>query len=297
MITENLPYSPTEPLYARLKIAIRQTIAAGMKPGDQLPTEAELCRQYGVSRITVREAMQVLETEGVVVRRQGRGTYVADERRREPATYFGSLADEFQGQGKGGSSKLVSSESLTADLRISDRLKVAEGSAVFRIRRIRLAYKQPICYQVSYLPRALLGEASQAELRSGSLYPRLERLMGERIDEADEVIEIVIADRYRADRLNVKVGSPLLLVERIVKSHSGRTVEFSRSFYNPKLVCLTLHSQRAPESMEVRRLLYRGAEDGEPVESTLKPKTRAAARPEIKRQRATKDSKPILEES
>jgi GntR family transcriptional regulator len=133
-MTSRLPYSPTEPLYARLKIALRQLIAAGMKPGDQLPTEANLCDTYGVSRITVREAMQVLEAEGVIVRRQGKGTFVADPRPREPAAYFGSARNGSGAHDLDGVGEIISCELLAADLRIAGRLNLAAGAEVYRIR-------------------------------------------------------------------------------------------------------------------------------------------------------------------
>ncbi len=258
-MTTRLPDSPTEPLYTRLKIAIRQMIAAGMKPGDQLPTESALCAKYGVSRITVREAMQVLETEGVIVRRQGKGTFVADERLGEPAAYFGGERDDPSAHDHDGIGEIVSCEILEADLRIAGQLKLAAGAAVYRIRSRRLEGDKPICYQVSYVPHPLLGDLVQAKFAASSLYARLEGALGETIDHARETVDIVEADRYRAQQLNVKGKTPLLLIERVVYSRSGIAVEFSRSFYNPRLVHLTFSSHRFAEAGQARRPLRRGA--------------------------------------
>jgi GntR family transcriptional regulator len=262
-MTSRLPYSPTEPLYARLKIALRQMIAAGMKPGDQLPTEANLCETYGVSRITVREAMQVLEAEGVIVRRQGRGTFVADPRPREPAAYFGSVKDDFGAHDTDGVGQIISCEVLQTDLRIAGRLNLEPGAEVYRIRSRRLKGAQPVCYQVSYVPKPLLGDVGAEGFEPRSLYVRLERALGDTIEEAQEAVDVVVADRYRARQLAVKTGTPLLLIERVVYSRAGIAVEYSRSFYDPHRVSLTFSSRRSTEAGHTRRLLLRRDDAGD----------------------------------
>jgi GntR family transcriptional regulator len=256
-MTSRLPYSPTEPLYARLKIAIRQMIAAGMKPGEQLPTEAQLCDKYGVSRITVREAMQVLEAEGVIVRRQGKGTFVADARPREPAAYFDSARNDFGAHDSDGVGEIVSCEVLAADLRIAGRLNLEVGAEVYRIRSRRLSKGEPVCYQVTYVPRPLLGDAGIKGFEPRSLYARLQQSLGDTIEEAQEEVDVVEADRYRATQLGVKLRTPLLLIERVVYSRVGIAIEYSRSFYNPRLVSLTFSSRRSAQSGHTRRLTLR----------------------------------------
>jgi GntR family transcriptional regulator len=273
-----LPYSPTEPLYARLKVALRQLIAAGMKAGDQLPTEAALCERYGVSRITVREAMQVLEAEGVIVRRQGRGTYVADPRPREPAAYFGSARHGSGAHDLDGVGEIISCEVLEADLRIGGRLDLVPGTPVYRIRSRRLNDGQPVCYQVSYVPQLLLGPVEPDGFEPRSLYARLERALGDTIEEAQEAVDVVEADRYRAQRLGVKLRTPLLLIERVVYSRGGIAVEYSRSFYNPRMVSLTFASRRSAESGQTRRLSLRRADGTDGTDAAFPRAARTATK-------------------
>src|SRR5665213_1049529 len=262
-MTTSLPYSPTEPLYARLKIALRQMIAAGMKAGDRLPTEASLCDTYGVSRITVREAMQVLEAEGVLVRRQGVGTFVADARPREPAAYFGAVKNDFGAHDNDGIGERISFEILRADIRIAERLQLEVGAQVYRIRSRRLNATQAVCYQVSYVSKALLGEIGADGLEPGSLYGRLERVLGDTLEQAKEAVDVVVADRYRAHQLGVRIKSPLLLIERVVYSRTGIAAESSRSFYNPRMVSLPFSSTRSAEAGYGKRLLLRRDERGD----------------------------------
>jgi GntR family transcriptional regulator len=256
-----LAASLVEPLYVRLKMALRDLIGDNLRPGDRLPSEPELCRQYGLSRITVRQALSALESEGVIERYQGRGTFVAAPKRDEPAAYFGSFTEEVAAQGRRGSTRLVSSQLVNADTRVADRLRIPAGDRVFKIRRVRMADRQPICYQVSYVPHGLLSNVAPDEFRRGSLYQRLEAALGEPLYEAEECIEVMRADPYRAGLLQIKTGAPLLVLERLTLTRSGKAVEYNRSFYNGQLVRLSLRSRRAPIPMAVNRLTFRDNEE------------------------------------
>jgi DNA-binding GntR family transcriptional regulator len=252
-----LPPSLSEPLYVRLKVALRDLIGKGMGTGDQLPSETALCREYGLSRITVRQALEALANEGAIERKQGRGTFVAAPKRTEPVVYFGSFTEEVAAGGHRGSTRLVSAEIVRADARVASRLRIQPHHAAWKIRRVRMSDGQPVCYQVSYVPRALLPDVSRTEFRRGSLYDRLERTLGEPLLDAEENIEAMLADPYRAALLDVRVGAPLLVLERVVFSKSGRTVEYNRSFYNALAVRLTLRSKRGSASHAPSRLRFR----------------------------------------
>lgn len=256
-----LPPSITEPLYVRLKIAIRDLIGKGLRPGDRLPSETELCREYGLSRITVRQAFDALAKEGAIERKQGRGTFVAMPKRAEPVVYFGSFTEEVAADGHRGSTRLISAEIIEADARVSNRLRIQPHQAAWKIRRVRMSDGQPVCYQVSYVPQLLLPNAARAEFRRGSLYDRIERTLGEPLSDAEENIEAMLADPYRATLLDLHVGAPLLVLERVVFAISGRTVEYNRSFYNALSVRLTLHSKRGSATHVPSRLRFRSRID------------------------------------
>lgn len=255
-MTTPLPLLPDEPLYVRLKVSLRNLIRTELRPGDQLPSESELCTQYQVSRITVRQALGALENEGAIERRQGIGTFVAAPKRAEPITYFGSVIEELAGQGWSASFRLVSLEVIEADLRVATQLRLTPQTKVVKIRRVWNADRKPMCYQVTYIPHSIL-RPTRTELRRDSLYSRLEEALGEPLHEAEESIEAMLADPYRADLLQIKEGMPLLMLERVVFSRSGRAAEYSRFFYNSQFIKLTLRARRATDFAANGRLAFR----------------------------------------
>lgn len=260
-MARRLPAGPDEPLYVRLKRALRERIGAGLVPGDMLPSEAELCKEYRLSRMTVRLALTALVNEGVVVRRQGKGSFVAEPKRAETFAYFGSFTEEVRAQGRSGGTKLVSFEIIHPDPRVAQKLRLKPGEEVLKIRRVRYIDREPVCYQVSYLARATFPQLSGRELTKGSLYARLEGELGEALVEAEESVEAMLADPYRAKLLGIKTGSPLLVIERLVFSQSGLAAEFNRSFYKAESARMLLRSQRALSATSSYRLSLHDQEE------------------------------------
>lgn len=134
-----------------------------MKPGEQLASESELCREYALRRITVRQALEALANEGAIERKQGRGTFVAVPKRAEPVVYFGSFGEEGAADGRRGSIRLVSAEVVDADAHLRDRLGLEFGRLVWKILRVRVSDGRPVCYQASFVPQALLPNLSRTE--------------------------------------------------------------------------------------------------------------------------------------
>ena len=242
---KRLPPGRDEPLYVRLKRALRQHIGNGLQPDDALPSEFDLCRDYGVSRMTVRLALSALANEGVVVRRQGKGTYVAHPKRGETVAYFGSFTEEVQAQGRSDAARLVSFEIIRPDPRIARKLRIPLDDDVIKLRRVRYVDGEPMCYQVSYLARARFPALDPAEFEGSSLFARLEGTLGEPLVEAEESVEAMRADPFRAKLLGIKTGAALLVIERLVFSRSGLAAEYNRSFYKAESARLLLRSQRA----------------------------------------------------
>lgn len=245
-------HDSAEPLYVRLKEAIRELIGSGMQAGGKLPSETELIETYGVSRMTVRLAMGALEQEGVVVRKQGKGTFVAQPKQVVP--YFGSFLDEMGAQGHSISARLVSFEVAHPAPHVADRLAVDRADYIYKIRRVRALDGHPICYQVNYLPEALFPGLSHKAVSGDPLHATLEGLLEGRLDDADETVDALLADPYRAELLGVEPGAALMLIERLVFDDSGRAMDLDRSFYPGQLARLQLRLHTAPRDTAGHRL-------------------------------------------
>src|SRR5579859_3662471 len=152
MTLEPLSAGPM-PLYQQLKQRLRNEIARGdYKPGDQLPAEPELIQQFGVSRITVRQALSDLEAEGLVIRRHGKGTFVAERRIVQHLVRLTDFVEDMQMAGLSPSSRVLAFTREDADGEIAAALVLPPQTEVARVDRLRLANGQPIAYDTTWLP-------------------------------------------------------------------------------------------------------------------------------------------------
>ena len=156
------------PLYHQLKTVILREIEAGRwEPDAQLPTEDELARRFGVSKITVRQALRDLAVEGFIRREQGRGTFVERRRLQQGPRELTSFTGERRGHGLVPASKVLEQATVPAAPEVATALAIEAGAPVFRLRRLRLADRQPMGIQTAYLPSHLVpGTAARVGSRN-----------------------------------------------------------------------------------------------------------------------------------
>lgn len=217
-------------LYVQLKVAVRDLILTKLKPGDQIPTERELSERYNVSRITVRQAISTLVSEGLLYRERGRGTFVAPPKVQDELNRMKSFTEDMIRRNHKPGTKVISVDIIKPDNRLKGKLQVTESDEVIKVKRLRFANEDPICYQVAYVPRKLCPELIMEDL-SKSLYHIFENRYGLKLVRAVDTVECIVSDRIRARLLNISDGSPLLLIERVAYLESDVPVEFVRSFY------------------------------------------------------------------
>jgi DNA-binding GntR family transcriptional regulator len=218
------------PLWLQLKHALRDLITFDLRPGDQIPTEVQLCDAYSLSRVTVRQAITSLVDEGLLERRQGRGTFVVGPRLAESLgeqEHF--LLTGFDAEGPE-SVSVFSRETVPAPEWIAARLSLAAESAVFKIRKLLTRDAERVAFRTSYIPVEVAPTLLGADLQP-PLSLTLERGFGIPLASAEETIEFIIADAFRAEMLAVAEEHPLILVERVVHCARGSGVECSRTFY------------------------------------------------------------------
>jgi GntR family transcriptional regulator len=204
--------------YAQIVAHIERAIAAGeLGPGDRLPSERELAAEHGVSRMTVRQALQTLESRGLLRRAIGRsgGSFVARPKLERDLRMFSGLSEQLRRQGVAAGARIVSTR---------------EADGAIEIVRVRLADGEPFALERSSFPADRFAGLLGLDL-SGSLYDLLADHFDAAPVRAVERIEPVLADRDEAAVLGVAPGAPLMLVDRIAYDDAGLVVETARDVF------------------------------------------------------------------
>ncbi len=219
------------PLYYQVREDIRRRIEAGeWPPGSTIPSEPELQEIYGVSRATIRQALSELVMEGLLIRKQGKGTFVAPPKIVEPLPRLLSFTEEMRAVGLEPSTRSTKVEVVqTPPRRARETLRLSADEPFLRIERVRCANGQPVVLLVSYLPVSL--GVDPREDFSGSLYELLEGKYGIRLGEAVQIIEAGVADEHTAAELGIEEGEPVLIIRRGTFAKDGRAVEYVEGFY------------------------------------------------------------------
>lgn len=215
------------PLYRRLQGALRDAIADRvLKPHQALPAERDLAEEFGVSRITIRKAVDGLVEEGLLLRRQGAGTFVAGRVEKQFAK-LSSFSEDMAARGRRSHSRWLSRSdgAVTPDEALT--LGLSPGTGVYRFERIRYADDLAMALERSTIPAFGIASASAVE---GSLYAALEAT-GMRPVRALQRLRAVLFDEAQADLLGVAPGSPGLFIERRGFLEDGRTIEMTESWY------------------------------------------------------------------
>lgn len=217
------------PLYFQLSQQLEAAIEHGtLTPGSLLGNEIELAGRLGLSRPTVRQAIQSLVDKGLLVRRRGVGTQVVHSQVKRPME-LSSLYDDLESAGQRPATQVVLNTVVPASAEVAAALGVAEGSDVHRVERLRLSHGEPMAYLCNYLPPDLL-ELDSDQMEATGLY-RLMRAAGITLHSARQSVGARAASAEEGERLGEPVGAPLLTMQRTTFDDTGRAVEFGTHIY------------------------------------------------------------------
>lgn len=229
-----LTESSSIPLYLQVEATLKEMIDDTIfSLGDQIPSERELSEQLGVSRMTVRRAVQNLTDHGLLERRSTSGTYV-----RQPQVLRGmgkektmGLTQLLQQEGVVAGSKLLSFEISRAPLKVAEKLNIRLGAQVVVLRRLRLANGEPFCVETSYIPFDMVPGlcAKDFSTPEASLYSLMQERYNIKLDRNDETLKISFATQEEAEQLEIHSGDPVILLRVVVMDDSGRCVEYMKS--------------------------------------------------------------------
>ncbi|MCM6774163.1 GntR family transcriptional regulator [Nocardia sp. CDC159] len=218
----------SQPRYYGTKLALRELIAT-LEPSTSLPPERILAEQLGTSRTTLRKALAELAAEGLLRRVQGSGTFVAPPKVVH-LQQLTSLTDDLSTQGLQVSSRILTLTRVPADETAAERLAIAPGTRVHRLRRLRSVGGEPLAIETAHLADRLPNLARRLADK-GSLYRTLRDCYGLEVAAVEDTVETALTTPEEAALLGVAVGSPILLVHRRSCDPTGRPIEWTRSVY------------------------------------------------------------------
>lgn len=221
-----------DPIYRQIADLLRCRIETGeIKPGMPIPPESELIRTLKVSRVTVRQAVDLLVSEDLVVRKQGKGTFVCPPKIRENLHSLQGLAELLATRGSDQSMEVVSCAYVSADENLARALSVPLASEVMQIKRRHCLKGVPIAIAHIYLRKEFGEQISQEEISSTPIYSLLNQKFQVQIKRATEVIRATTSDRDTAALLGIPRGMPLLRIDRITYSSNEEPVEYIVFFH------------------------------------------------------------------
>jgi GntR family transcriptional regulator len=220
------------PLYLQIKEHLLSKIDAGVWPEEaMIPTESELCAEYGVSKITVREAIKLLVHDGRLSRIAGKGTFITPQKIEQRLNRFFSFTRWAQQNGLEPASRILKVETSPADVHIARHLDIPEQEPVTRIERLRLGNNEPLMLEVIWLPAALCPDIHLQDLSNVPLNDILQSVYGIALVKARESIEPQMADDYMSKLLSIEREVLLLHVEHTAYALGNRIVYFVTSSY------------------------------------------------------------------
>ncbi len=244
--------------YVQLKEILEAKIEGhSWQPGDKLPSEAELCDAFDVSRTVVRQALQEMEYAGMIYRRKGKGSFVSEPKIAESlAQKLTGFYQDMVARGKQPVTKVLAFEEILAGPKVSTFLGLAGDDVVYKVTRLRFIDNEPIVFVTTYLPKVLCPYLHEADLASKSLYAYLEDQCGIVLSHGRRTIEAVAANEEEATLLEVEVGSPLIMLDSVSFVEDGTPVEYYHALHRGDRSRFEVELVRVEENRDIREVLH-----------------------------------------
>jgi len=238
------------PIYLQIAEAIGSLLDSGvLPPGYVLPPERVLCAQFGVSRMTLRQAMSLLDREGFIDSRRGVGTVVTHSRLRKQQQEMHSFSEEIRGRGGRPESRLISLELAIPTPSVRDFFELREQQKVYEVQRVRLKDGEPVAWELARLPERLCPGLERFDLARSSLYEILEQSYGLRPETCNEEISAEIPSSQQRKLLSLPARTAVLVINRKAYMEDGRPLELTRAVYRGDRYTSIVHSVRKKKSI------------------------------------------------
>jgi len=202
-----------------------------LPPNTRLPPERELGARLGVTRATVRQALNVLDDRGLIYRRQGQGTFIAIPKIERQAGKLVPFTKSMERRGYKTEARLISLEKFPADASVAEGLNLPIGKPTYFLHRVRIVSHEPVLLERIFVPAMVFPELERFDLAKRSLYEVMETEYGVTVVRARQSLEPVTATEYEAELLEAREGAPLMLERRIAYDEQDRPVERARDLF------------------------------------------------------------------
>ena len=220
------------PLYYQLENILRSKIEGGeVLPNHKLPTEQELSREYKISRATVRQALAALVSEGLLFRKQGKGTFVTEKASQTKSVKVTGFTEDLFTEGHRAEVRILEIKEVPAPERVATALRIPIGESVVRFKRVRSLDGAPFSYVVNYMVPEIGQKITERDLQHHTILQLLEEKLGIFLGTIRHSVEAIKADVEVASLLAVSVFEPVLYMETAVHASEGRAVEAVDSYF------------------------------------------------------------------
>jgi GntR family transcriptional regulator len=219
------------PLYVQIRDSLRRHILNGTyQVHERLPSETTMMNTFGVSRITIRQALRDLHNEGLVFSAQGKGTFVSKPKAVQNVQRLEGFGEAMAAQGYEASARVLSIQQMKAPKAVAAALDLQPREEVVDVKRVRYLNRSPVCIDDSYFPMDIGQKLFGLDL-SGDIFPLLENFFGIPLGGADIGLDSILADEDAQKYLNLKTGEAILRVERLTHNQEGRPIDFEYLCY------------------------------------------------------------------
>ena len=240
------PSSPT-PLYAQIKDILRARVLDGTyQPHQQMPSESEMIAAFNVSRITVRQALNDLQNEGLIFRIHGKGTFVSKPKAFQDLGRLQGFGEAMRQMGYETFARVISLRNVVPTLQVQERLHLPKRAKVTELQRVRFLNREPISLDITYLPAAIGTRLAKEDLATRDVFVILENDYGMSLGHADLQIGSTLADENLATQLRVEEGSPVLVIERTTHTSDGTPIDYEHLYYRGDAFQYKVRVDRVP---------------------------------------------------
>ncbi|MAO63912.1 MAG: hypothetical protein CL666_02810 [Balneola sp.] len=238
--------------HEKVKQHLQKEITGGYYDGgDKLPSEKMLCDYFDVSRVTIRHALQNLENDGLIYRKQGVGAFVSDQTYKSNLVKLTDFSEDMRKAGLESSSRLIALKKVDPIKEVNEILDIRPDMKLIRVDRVRLGSGKPVAFDITWMPPGYGQLLFDEDLTTQTIYNVIEEKYEIPIIAGSYRFTAVKADKYIAGHLNLETGDALFEIDRCSRTTGDKKVYFQKRYYNPAYVNYVMELSRNEDSEEI----------------------------------------------